>query len=84
MQRIRHPTRTGSQDKFDFVNIRKSEVDPLIREKLEIFIRDEVSTPPPKEMFEMYFGQEIKPRDLARFKAPTFKLMGITNGGERL
>jgi hypothetical protein len=84
VQRIRHPTRTGPQDKFDFVNIRNSEVDPLIREKLETFIRDEVSTPPPKEMFEMYFGQEIKPRDRASFKAPTFKLMGITKGGERL
>jgi hypothetical protein len=84
VQRIRHPTRTGPQDKFDFVNIRKSEVDPMVREKLETFIRDKVFTPPPKEMFEMYFGREIKPRDLASFRAPTFKLMGITKGGERL
>jgi hypothetical protein len=84
VQRITHPTRTGPQDKFDFVNIRQSEVDPLTREKLEELIRDEVSTPPPKSMFEMYFGQEIKPRDVAGFKAPTFRFMGITKGGVRL
>jgi hypothetical protein len=84
VQRIKHPMRTGPQDKFDFIHIRKSEVDPLIRGMLETLIRDEVSTPPPKAMFEMYFGQEIKPRDMAGFKAPTFKFMGITKGGERL
>jgi hypothetical protein len=84
VQRSSHPTRTNEQDKFDFVNIAESEVDSKIREKLEKFIKDQVSTPPPKAMFEKYFGKEIKPRDVAAFKAPTFKFMGLTKGGQKL
>jgi hypothetical protein len=84
VQRSSHPTRTDEQDKFDFVNIAESEVDSEIREKSKKFIQDIVSTPPPKAMFEKYFGQEIKPRDVAGFKAPTFKFMGLTKGGQKL
>jgi hypothetical protein len=51
---------------------------------LEKFIKDDISTSPPKKMFEKYFGKEIKPRDVTGFKAPTFKFMGLTKGGKKL
>jgi hypothetical protein len=84
VQQSKHPFRKHPQDNFDFVSLKKGEVGCHIRENLDRFIKDDVSTPPPKGTFEMYFGQERVRRDAGGFRVPTFKLMGITKGGTRL